>query len=64
MERRRPPKLIGPRLSDRAAASDGYLTYGLIRSGDYLAVIMVITFTVIPPDFSVEVMAAAGRKLP
>lgn len=43
---------------------DGYLTNALIRSGDHLAVIMVITFTPIPPDFSVELMAAAPKKLP
>jgi hypothetical protein len=47
-----------------AGTPDAYVAYAVIRSGDDLSWIAVITFTPIPPDFAVEVMAAAAKKLP
>ena len=46
-----------------AGTPDAYVTQAVIRSGDDLSWIAVITFTPIPPDFAVEVMAAAAKKL-
>jgi hypothetical protein len=47
-----------------ADTPDAYLTYAVIRAGDDLSVVMVMTFAPIPPDFPVEVVAAAAKKLP